>query len=141
MNGFLLDTNVLSELIKHQPSDKVVAWINSMDEQLLYISVLTLGEIRKGVALLSSSNRKMKIEAWLDKDLRERFEGRVLAITESIAERWGAMAGQAQLKKAVLPVIDGLLAATALQHNLILVTRNTKDVLAAGVSLFNPWEE
>ena len=141
MSGFLLDTNVISELVKVKPDLRVTAWLEGIDEHLLYLSVLTLGEIRKGVTALSHAARRVAIEAWLENDLRNRFAGRILPVSEEIADRWGVMAGQAHSKKSPVPVIDGLLAATALHHNLTLVTRNVKDVAAAGVNFFNPWEE
>ena len=141
MSGFLLDTNVISELIRPRPDHKVIAWFEKTDENLLYLSVLTLGEIRKGVATLADAKRRVSIEAWLEKDWRNRFDGRILPISEQIADRWGALAGHAQAKKKLIPVIDGLLAATAIHHNLTLVTRNTKDVVSTGVGVFNPWQE
>src|ERR1039458_8255040 len=141
MSGFLLDTNTISELIRPRPDPKVVAWFEKTDENLFYLSVLTLGEIRKGVSALIDAKRRVAIEAWLEKDLHNRFEGRILPINEAIADRWGALAGQALLKKKLIPVIDGLLAATAIHHNLTFVTRNTKDVEDTGVNLFNPWQD
>ena len=140
MSGFLLDTNVLSELIKHSPEPKVTSWLEEMDEEIVFLSVLTIGEIRKGVTALARADRRVAIEAWLEKDLRNRFAGRILPITEEIADRWGLIAGQSHLKKVPVPVIDGLLAATALHHNLTLVTRNIKDIVHTGVEMFNPWE-
>ena len=140
MSGFLLDTNVLSELIKPSPEPKVTSWLEGMDEDLLYLSVLTIGEIRNGVATLPQANRRVTIEAWLEKDLHHRFVNRILPVTVEIADRWGMIAGQAQLKKILVPVVDGLLAATALHHNLTLVTRNVKDLAPTGVNLFYPWE-
>lgn len=141
MSGFLLDTNTISELIRPRPDPNVVAWFQRTDENLFYLSVLTLGEIRKGVCALPDAKRRVSIEAWLEKDLRNRFEGRILPISEAIADRWGALAGQAQTKKILIPVIDGLLAATAIHHNLTFVTRNAKDVAATGVNVFNPWQD
>ncbi len=140
MSGFLLDTNVISELVKPRPQPAVVRWVEETDENLLCLSVLTLGEIRKGVAVLQKSVRRAALEAWLESDLRLRFSKRILPIDEDIADRWGALAGQAQNDGRALPVIDGLLAATAIHHNLTLVTRNTSDIAATGVLLFNPWE-
>lgn len=140
MSGFLLDTNVISELVKPRPEPKVVSWVGEIDENLLYLSVLTLGEIRRGVAALPQSARRMALEAWLESDLRLRFSKRILPIDEAVADRWGALAGQAQRDGRGLPVIDSLLAATAIHHNLTLVTRNTADIDATGVSLFNPWQ-
>lgn len=139
MRGFLLDTNVISELIRAKPEPRVVAWIEAMDERLLYLSVLTMGEIRKGVASLPQRSRRTVIEAWLETDLRVRFSGRILPIDEGVANRWGQIAAEAATRKRLLPVIDGLLAATALQNNLTLVTRNVKDVSSAGVQIHDPW--
>lgn len=141
MSGFLLDTNVISELVKPRPEPSVTAWIEATDERLLHLSVLTLGEIRRGVAALLQTRRRAALEAWLETDLSTRFHGRILAIDSTVADRWGLLTAQAQKKGIVLPVIDGLLAATALQHNLTFVTRDTGSVAAAGVAVFNPWEK
>jgi len=139
VSGFLLDTNVISELVKAKPEPKVTKWIETTDETLLYLSVLTLGEIRKGIASLSPSARRVTLEDWLDHDLALRFSDRILPIDQQVADRWGRIAGSAAAKKSPLPVIDGLFAATAQHHNLILVTRNTRDIAAAGVPAFDPW--
>lgn len=138
MSGFLLDTNVISELVRPRPEPRVKAWVAATDENLLYLSVLTLGEIRRGIASLKEASRRVALEAWLDSDLALRFAGRILPIDQGVADRWGRLAAQAG-PRAPLPVIDGLLAATALHHNLALVTRNISDVKATGVPLFNPW--
>jgi toxin FitB len=141
VSAFLLDTNVISELLKPKPEPKVTTWIDANDEELLFLSVLTLGEIRKGVVLLPRSARRMMLEAWLRKDLRLRFSDRILDIDQEVADCWGQISGLAGARGVNLPVIDGLLAATAIQHNLTLVTRNTRDVAATGVTLFNPWTD
>jgi len=141
MSGFLLDTNVISELIGQRPNPHVVQWVEATDEVLLHLSVLTLGEIRKGIASLPPAKRRTALEAWLGTELRNRFAGRILPIDAEVADRWGYLAAQTRSKKVLLPVIDGLLAATALQHNLTFVTRNTKDVAGIGVAVFNPWEK
>ena len=138
MSGFLLDTNVISELVRLRPDPKVKAWVADTDEGLLYLSVLAFGEIRKGIVALQDASRRVVLEAWLDSDLSLRFANRILPIDQVVADRWGRLSAQAG-RKSPLPVIDGLLAATALQYNLTLVTRNTKDVVATGVPLFNPW--
>ncbi len=138
MSGFLLDTNVISELVRPKAEPKVRAWVAATDENLLYLSVLTLGEIRKGISALQDASRRVALEAWLDSDLCLRFANRILPIDQPVADRWGRLAAQAG-PKSPLPVIDGLLAATALHYNLTLVTRNTKDVAATGVPVFNPW--
>lgn len=140
MNGFLLDTNVISELIKVKPEPKVTAWIEATEESLLHLSVLTLGEIHEGIAALPQGLRRAALEAWLETDLRWRFANRMLEIDAGVADRWGVISAEAQAKQMPVPVIDGLLAATALHHNLTLVTRNAEDVAGSGVAVFNPWE-
>jgi toxin FitB len=139
VSGFLLDTNVISELVRRRPDRKVAGWIDGTPEELLHLSVLTLGEIRKGIASLPAGSRRIALEAWLDSDVMLRFAGRILAIDQSVADRWGLISAQAAASRWPLPVIDGLLAATAFDHNLTLVTRNTRDVAATGVAVFNPW--
>ena len=141
MSGFLLDTSIISELVKLRPEANVTTWIEGTDESLLYLSVLTLGEIRRGIAALPQSRRRATLEAWLDKDLRARFEGRILVIDQEVADRWGLLTSAARNSRIVLPVIDGLLAATALEHNLTLVTRDTGQIPSMGVAVFNPWEK
>lgn len=140
MSGFLLDTNIISELIKPKPEPRLVTWLSGTDENLLYLSVLTLGEIRKGIAMLKEPARRVQLETWLDSELRLRFAGRILTVDNDVADRWGVMAGRAATRKIALPVIDGLLAATALHYNLTLVTRNSKDVAGTEALVFNPWE-
>jgi toxin FitB len=139
VSGFLIDTNVISELVKPRPEKKVAFWISAIDENLLWLSVLTLGEIRKGIAFLPATARRLILEGWLELELPERFYGRILSIDQPVADRWGRLSAEAATAKRPLPVIDGLLAATALHHNLTLVTRNTRDVAPTGVAVFNPW--
>ena len=139
MSGFLLDTNVISELVKPRPDPTVTRWIDATDESLLWLSVLTLGEIRKGIASLPDASRRVSLGTWLDHNLVLRFAGRILVIDQAVADRWGRIATKALAGKSPLAVIDGLLAATAMQHNLTLVTRNTKDVAVTDVAVFNPW--
>ena len=140
MNGFLLDTNVISELIKPQPDGNVLRWIAGADEPLLFLSVITLGEIRNGIEKLNPGKRRGRLESWLTVDLRLRFQDRILAIDEAIAQRWGALSAAAARKGRPVPVIDGLLAATAQHHDLMLVTRNDRDVSGTGVPALNPWQ-
>jgi toxin FitB len=140
VSGYLLDTNVISELIKLQPEPKVVSWFQATNEELLYLSVLIIGEIRKGIDSLPRSNKRALLESWLVNDLVLRFAGRILEVNLDIAERWGLISAQAKIAGAPLAVVDGLMAATALHYNLILVTRNTKDVQVAGINMLNPWQ-
>ena len=139
MSGFLLDTNVVSELIKPQPDSRVVRWIDDTDEALLFLSVLTLGEIRKGVEGLRLGRRRSRLESWLQRDLPSRFHDRILGIDAVIADRWGAISATAAAKGHTVPVIDGLLAATAVHHNLVLVTRDVAGVAGTGAVTLNPW--
>jgi predicted nucleic acid-binding protein len=138
MTGFLLDTNCVSELVRVRPDPNVLTWMRA-NEKLLHISVLTLGEIRKGVTLLSASRKRVELEQWLELKLPVQFADRFLSVSAEIAEIWGAMAGQAQLKGIVLPVIDGLIAATAKHHELTMVTRNVKDFGMWRIPPTNPW--
>jgi predicted nucleic acid-binding protein len=141
MSGFLLDTNVLSEFSRRgDPDRRVRLWLEVADTDSLYVSVLTFGEIRMGVELLPRSERRRQLEQWLDRDLPEWFEGRILPIDQSIAERRGVLRAQAKMKGRPLSVVDGLLTATALQHNPSIVSRNVSDFAAVGVAVVNPWE-
>jgi toxin FitB len=140
MTGFLLDTNCISEAVRVHPEPQVMAWIEAADESLLYLSVLTLGEIRKGLAALPSGGRRTKLEAWLEVGLRARFSGRILSVDEDVADRWGLLAGRARRQGKPLSAIDGLLAATAVHHNLAIVSRNVTDFSDLPVPVVNPWE-
>jgi len=141
VSGFLLDTNVISELLKPRPEPKVTTWLDSTDEELIFLSVLTIGEIRKGINLHPDPVGRAKLESFLASAVRTRFDGRILPVDSSVAERWGLLTAKAKTEKNhTLPVIDGLFAATAQHHNLTLVTRNAKDVACTGIQLFNPWE-
>lgn len=139
MSGFLLDTNVVSELMKAKPDSKVKGWIDSTDEEILYLSVLTLGEIRKGITKLKERGRRVALETWLDTVLTVRFAGRILPVDLAVADRWGQLTGEASAQGRPLPVIDALLAATALYHDMTFVTRNSKDAARTRALLFNPW--
>ncbi|HEY6768923.1 MAG TPA: type II toxin-antitoxin system VapC family toxin [Candidatus Sulfotelmatobacter sp.] len=140
MSGFLLDTNCISESIRKRPESRVVSWLRAVDESLLYLSVLTLGEIRKGAAMFPDSKRRAHLETWLESDLRVRFAERILGVDAEIADRWGLLTAQAQHKGRPLAAVDGLIAATALEHNLTIVSRNVSDFDGTDVPVFNPWE-
>jgi toxin FitB len=139
MSGYLLDTNCISELVRVKPEPGVIAWMQAAEETLLYLSVLTLGEIRKGLAGLPQGRRRTHLETWLEKELRARFAGRILPIDVSVADRWGLLAANARREGKTLSTIDGLLAATALQHNLTVVSRNVSDLAHTRVQVLNPW--
>lgn len=135
--SYLIDTNVLSELRRKQPDPHVVAWMQVRPPPSMFLSVLTLGEIRKGIERIEDGNRKQALLDWLEMELPHYFVGRLLGIDAQTADRWGRLMASAGRP---LPAIDGLLAATALQHDLTLVTRNTKDFEGLGVVLINPWQ-
>jgi len=132
----MIDTNVLSELRRKSPDVGVVAWFTQRPPATLYLSVLTLGEIRKGIETLSDEVRRQALVDWLETDLPIFFTGRVLPFDEAVADRWGRLVAAAGRP---LPAIDSLLAATALEHDLVLVTRNVKDFAGLPVQIFNPW--
>jgi len=138
---FLLDTCVLSEFVRKKPSAKLVHWISTKHENTLYLSVLTLGELQQGISKLKASKRKLSLQSWLDNDVSERFKNRIITIDENIIDRWGRMRGLAMQKGKSLPVIDSLLAATAINHGMTIVTRNIDDIKNTGVSIRNPWED
>ena len=140
MSGFLLDTNCISELLRPKPDAGVLAWMELADERMLHLSDLTFGEIRKGLALLPQGKRRTRLEVWLEVELQARFAGRIVPIDASVADRWGQIAADAERKGRGLPVIDGLLAATALHHNMTVVTRNVGDFASSQIRVVNPWE-
>jgi predicted nucleic acid-binding protein len=140
MSGFLLDTNCISELVRPKPEPRVVEWMGAANEATLYLSVLTVGGIRKGVAGLPQGKRRTILETWLDLELQSRFAGRIVPIDAAIADRWGLLAAEAKRRGKALSVIDGLLTATAVDRNLTVVSRNARDFTDAGVQVLNPWE-
>jgi predicted nucleic acid-binding protein len=140
MSGFLLDTNCISEVVGARPEPRVLAWLEAADERLLYLSVLTLGEIRKGVGMLAQGKRRTRLETWIDVELSARFSGRILPVDLAVADRWGVLAADAKRKGRPLAVIDGLLAATALEYNLTVVSRNANDFANTQVAVVNPWK-
>jgi predicted nucleic acid-binding protein len=141
-SGFLLDTNVVSELMKPRPSRRVADWVVSTPEELLYLSVITIGEVRKGIDLLDDDEpKRAALLSWLDRDLRVRFAGRLLTFDDAVAERWGHLEALAKKQRLTLPTIDAQLAATALHLGLTFVTRNTADIRPTGVPVFNPWSD
>lgn len=134
--SWLLDTCVLPELARSQPNPHVLGWISGLPNEALFVSVLTLGEIRKGVEKLSQGTRKERLRLWLEHDLVHWFEGRILPVDQGVANQWGELL--ARLGRSA-PAIDSLLGATALHHGLQLVTRNEKDFAFPGLVVFNPW--
>lgn len=140
MNGYLLDTNVPSELTRTRPDARVQQWLRDQATNTLFLSAITIGEIRKGLVLLPASRRLTELESWFSKDLRNWFQSRILPVTSEIADRWGTLDGHRQISGAPLNTADGLIAATALEHDLTLVTRNVRDFRDLGLNMLNPWD-
>ena len=136
---YLLDTCVISEIIKPKPSKKVVAWLKKQDEESLYLSVLTFGEIEKGIEKSVDGTRRNKLRLWVEEDLKQRFEGRILPIDMQVASKWGEIQGKSEAAGKPLPSIDGLIAVTGLVNNCVVVTRNVSDMQQSSVELYNPW--
>lgn len=136
--SYLVDTNVLSELRRREPDAGVTAWFSQRPATTLFLSVLTLGEIRKGIEALPDGERRLKLLDWLEVELPAFFAGRVLPIDARVADRWGHLMAQAGRP---LPAIDSLLAATALTHGLTLVTRNVRDFAFPDLTVIDPWTE
>lgn len=134
--SYLIDTNLLSELRRKQPDPTVVRWFSQRPAGTLYLSVLTLGEIRKGIEGVADAARRLALLDWLETALPAFFAGCILPIDTGVADRWGRLVAQAGRP---LPVIDSLLAATAAQHGLILVTRNLGEVQGLGAQVLDPW--
>ena len=135
--SYLVDTNVLSELRRKQPSARVVEWFEQRPATTLYLSVLTLGEIRKGIDQVADKKRKHQLQDWLEAELPAFFTGRILPVDLQVADRWGRLLANSSRS---LPAIDSLLAATALEHDMTLVTRNEKDFSGLPLTVINPWD-
>jgi predicted nucleic acid-binding protein len=136
---YVLDTCVISEFQKPRPAAAVREWLAKQHEGDLYLSVLTLGEIQKGVSQLSDGRQKTILQSWLDRDLRERFEERIVEVSETVALTWGRVTGELQRRATPIPVVDALIAATALSIDATVVTRDDTNISRAGARTLNPW--
>jgi predicted nucleic acid-binding protein len=137
--SFLIDTNVLSEARRPEPNRGIIEWLDRLDEDRAFISVISLAEIRRGVALMDKGRRRDALAEWLTRDLAERFAGRILAVDESIAFACGDLMAEAKRRGIGLASMDGLLAATAFVHDLTFVTRNLRDFQDFDLKLLDPW--
>ncbi|MCZ7669100.1 MAG: type II toxin-antitoxin system VapC family toxin [Chloroflexi bacterium] len=136
---YLLDTCVISELVSKRPETAVIDWIDSIDDDHIYLSVLTIGEIKKGIEKLPDSAPKEQLAEWLEEDLLSRFQGRVLGVETAVMLTWGTLTAKLEQQGTPLPAVDSLIAAIALHGNLTLVTRNVQDFERTGILLLNPW--
>ena len=138
--NYFLDTCVISELVKTKPNLRVAEWIRSQDEESLFLSVITIGEIQKGISKLPDGRKKkQQLENWLNNELQERFKDRILEVTIGTARVWGQVLGACEKKGVNLPAIDSLIASQGIFHKMTVVTRNISDMEPSGVQLFDPW--
>jgi len=137
---YLLDTCVISELIKNRPNSNVTAWVTGTEENRLFLSVLTFGEIHKGIEKLPESKKKEKLHNWVNFELRERFENRIINFDLQVATTWEKIQAFSESAGKGMPTLDGQIAATSITHSLTVVTRNTSDMEISGVALLDPWE-
>ena len=141
MSGFLVDTNVISEFTKPRPDSRVVRWLDAADPKSLFASVVTFGEIRLGIEDLPIGRRRTALEEWFQLGLPDWFDTNLLPVTKAIADRWGRLVIEAKRKGSTLTTADGLIAATAIEHGLAIVTRNVSDFGTTGVAVISPWNE
>ena len=139
MTGFLLDTNVISEVTRPHPSQAVLDWLAAVEQQTVFLSAATLAELSYGLERLPHGQRRKRLSDWLFGELPIRFDRRILAVDEAVAHAWGQLMHRAQASGRPMAVIDGFLAATALVHDLTLVTRNETDFRAVSKGIVNPW--
>jgi len=138
--NYLLDTCVLSEFTRRQPDKRVIEWLNSIEEEKLFISVITVGEIQRGIERLPDSHRKTELLVWMNTGLLKRFAERMIAIDAPTMFIWGSLTARLEAAGQPMSVMDSLILASALQNNLIVATRNVADFLSGGVQVINPWE-
>ena len=138
---FLLDTNVVSEWVKPRPDPGVIAWLTSADEDSVFISVVTIGELRYGIERLASGRRRDRLDEWLRHDLPVRFEGRVLSVDAAVAQAWGTIVTRRDRAGQPIGVMDAFIAATAAVHDLTVVTRNAGDFRSVVASVVDPWTD
>jgi toxin FitB len=137
--SYLIDTCCISELVKKKPNPNVVKWFADQDELSMYLSVISFGELRKGIEKFPDSKKKKELNRWVKEDLNQRFKNRVLNITLVEVNKWGEILAAEEKDGRQLPAIDSLIAATAHVYDLSVVTRNTKDMEGSGVEVINPW--
>lgn len=138
--NYLLDTCLISELVKPSPNQGVLDWLNGQLEERIFLSVVTIGEIQAGISKLAESRRKIDLMTWLENQMLPRFEQRVLPVSPDIAMLWGKKRGEAAARGTTLPLADSLIAATAMTHGMTVVTRNTADLERCGALTLNPWD-
>ncbi len=139
--AYLLDTCSISEMVSVQPNQDVLSWFEHQAEETLFISVITSGEIQKGINQLAAGKRKLQIESWFFDELIPNFQGRIINLDGKIMATWARMIAELKTQGIIRPSFDSLIEATALHNNLILVTRNEKNFQKSKVSILNPWDK
>lgn len=139
MSEFLVDTNVISEFVKPQPDARVIRWLDSAGPETLFVSVVTFGEIRLGIEDLPAGKRRAALEEWFEQGLPAWFDTHLLPVSKAIADRWARLTIHAKKRGVSITTADGMIAATAVEHNLVIVTRNVTDFSTCGVRIINPW--
>lgn len=137
--SFLLDTNVVSEWVRQKPDPGVITWLAEVDEDRVFLSVVTLAELRHGIERLADGQRRRRLDSWLRDELPLRFEGRVLSVDQAVADRWGEVVARREAAGRPIAIMDAFIAATANVHQLKLVTRNEADFKSAVKEIVNPW--
>jgi tRNA(fMet)-specific endonuclease VapC len=138
---YLLDTCVISELVAKSPDPNVIAFVDSLEPDDVFLSVITIGEIVKGIEKLSSSKRKHNLHTWLQEELLVRFDGKIFSLDTHVLMEWGKLSARTEIEGKPMPALDSLIAATVLTYNLALITRNVSDFEAAGIEIINPWSK
>ena len=138
--NYLLDTCVLSEFTRRKPDENVIRWVENIDEDKLFLSVITIGEIKRGIERLPESPRKTKLLVWMNDGLIDRFGSRILSLDAQTMSLWGSLSARMEIQGLPMAVMDSLITACALQNNLMIATRNISDFLPCGVQVINPWE-
>jgi len=138
--NYLLDTCVLSEFTRRKPEEKVIRWVDMIEEEKLFLSAITIGEIQRGIERLPASHRKTDLRVWMNNGLVDRFGQRILYLDTQTMLIWGALTARMEVAGQPMSVMDSMIAASAFQNNLILVTRNVSDLAACGVQVINPWD-
>jgi toxin FitB len=137
--NFLLDTCVISEALAKQPDPNVLAFVDNLDPETLYLSDITIGELSKGISKLPPSYRKDELQTWLQDELLPRYEGKIISLDVKTWMTWGALMARLESSGHIIPIVDSLIAAIVIEHNLTLVTRNVGDFEPAGIEIINPW--